>query len=139
MTPTAIPTDPRLFRLARPDETRPHLLGSYAPESGLYFWPRRQRCPVTRTAVTDVDLKSEGTLYAWTFVYVPRMGSISFGETGGYGVGQVDLPEGVRIQAPLLGTIDDWHIGTLMGLTTFPVGKDDDGNELVTFRFEAVR
>ena len=58
---------------------------------------------------------------------------------GGYGVGQIDLPEGVRIQAPLLGTTDDWQIGSPMGLTTFPVGRDDDGNDLVTFRFEAVR
>ena len=54
--------------------------------------------------MTDIDLSPEGVLYAWTFLYVPRMGSISFGDRGGYGVGQIDLPEGVRIQAPLLGT-----------------------------------
>jgi len=139
MTSTTVPTDPKLFRLAEGDETRPHLLGSYAPESGLSFWPRRYRCPVTHTPVTDVDLSPEGVLYAWTFLHVPRMGNISFGDSGGYGVGQIDLPEGVRIQAPLLGTTDDWKIGTKMGLTTFPVGEDADGNELVTFRFEAVR
>ncbi|MBP8210216.1 MAG: hypothetical protein KAY11_11685, partial [Ilumatobacteraceae bacterium] len=104
MAAIQVPTDPRLFRLAEGDETRPRLLGSHAPESDLYFWPRRLRCPVTRTPVTDVDLSPEGVLYAWTFLYVPRMGSISCGDTGGYGVGQIDLPEGVRIQAPLLGT-----------------------------------
>ncbi|MBV1894166.1 MAG: OB-fold domain-containing protein [Ilumatobacteraceae bacterium] len=135
---TMLPTDPRLFRLPEGDEARPHLLGSYAPESELYFWPRRQRCPVTRTAVEDVDLTSEGVLYAWTFLHVPRMGKISYGDAGGYGVGQIDLAEGVRIQAPLLGTTDDWQIGSKMGLTTFPVGEDDDGNEMVTFRFEAI-
>ena len=64
---------------------------------------------------------------------------VSFGDGDGYGVGQVDLPEGVRVQAPLLGTPDDWQIGSLMGLTTFPLGRDDDGNDLVTFRFAAVR
>ena len=88
--------------------------------------------------VADCDLSPEGVLYAWTFLHVPRMGSISFGATGGYGVGQIDLPEGVRIQAPLVGTPDDWQIGTTMALTTFPVGEDDEGNEIVTFRFEAV-
>ena len=88
--------------------------------------------------VADCDLSPKGVLYAWTFLHVPRMGSISFGETGGYGVGQIDLPEGVRIQAPLVGTPDDWQIGTTMALTTFPVGEDDEGNEMVTFRFEAV-
>ena len=139
MTSTMVPTDPRLFRLPEGDETRPHLLGSYASESGLYFWPRRRRCPVTRTELRDVVLSAEGVLFAWTFLHVPRMGSISFGDTGGYGVGQIDLPEGVRVQTPLLGTTEDWQIGTKMGMTTFPVGLDDDGNELVTFRFEAIR
>jgi uncharacterized protein len=115
------------------------LLGSHAREPDLYFWPRRKRCPVTRTRVDDVDLSPEGTLYAWTFLHVPRMGRISFGDTGGYAVGQVDLPEGVRVQAPLMGTQDDWTIGDRMGLTLFPVGTDDEGNELVTFRFEVVR
>ena len=134
-----LPTDPRLFRLAGSDESRPRLLGSYSETSGLAFWPRRRRCPVTGSPVTDVDLSPEGVLYAWTFLHVPRMGKISFGDAGGYGVGQVDLPEGVRVQAPLEGTQDDWQIGSTMGLTTFPVGTDDDGNELVTFRFEVVR
>ena len=134
-----IATDPHLFRLPRPGEDRPRLLGSYAAESGLHFWPRRRRCPVTRTPVEDVELGPVGTLYAWTFLSVPRMGKVSFGETGGYGVGQVDLPEGVRIQAPLMGAQGDWSIGDEMGLTLFPVGEDDEGNELVTFRFEVVR
>ncbi len=134
-----VPTDPRLFRLPEGDESEPRLLGSYAERSGLSFWPRRRRCPVTGGAVVDCDLDPAGVLYAWTFLHVPRMGSISFGDAGGYGVGQVDLPEGVRIQAPLVGTPDDWQIGSRMVLTLFPVGVDDDGNELVTFRFEAVR
>ena len=133
-----IPADPRLFRLPEQHEERPRLLGSHAAESGLYFWPRRRRCPVTGGAVDDCELGPHGELYAWTFLHVPRMGNISFGETGGYGVGQIDLPEGVRIQAPLVGTEDDWQIGQHMALTTFPVGEDDEGNDLVTFRFEAV-
>lgn len=134
-----IPTDPHLFRLPGDGEDRPRLLGSYAPESNLHFWPRRKRCPVTRTAVADVELGPTGTLYAWTFLHVPRMGTVCFGHAGGYAVGQVDLPEGVRIQAPLVGTQDDWSIGDQMALTLFPVGTDDEGNELVTFRFEVVR
>lgn len=134
-----VPTDPRLFRLPSPTEERPVLLGSHAEASGLFFWPRRRRCPVTGGLVTDCDLGPEGELYAWTFLHVPRMGNISFGDAGGYGVGQIDLPERVRIQAPLVGTPDDWQIGTRMALTLFPVGEDVDGNDLVTFRFEAVR
>ena len=87
----------------------------------------------------DVDLGPVGTLYAWTFLHVPRMGSVSFGATGGYAVGQVDLPERVRVQAPLMGSQADWSIGDQMALTLFPVGTDEHGRELVTFRFEVVR
>lgn len=134
-----IATDPGLFRLPSGGEDRPRLLGSHAPESDLYFWPRRRRCPVTRTPVVDVELGPTGTLYAWTFLHVPRMGNVSFGDSGGYAVGQIDLPQGVRVQSPLVGSQDDWAIGDEMALTLFPVGIDDDGNELVTFRFEVVR
>jgi hypothetical protein len=67
------------------------------------------------------------------------MGTVTFGPTGGYGVGQVDLPEGVRIQAPLVGSLGDWSIGEEMVLPVFPVGEDDEGSELVTFRFEVLR
>jgi uncharacterized OB-fold protein len=133
-----IPTDADLFRLPETGDDRPRLLGSHSPASGLSFWPRRKRCPVTGTEVHDVELGPVGVLYSWTFLHVPRMGKISFGDSGGYGVGQIDLPEGVRIQAPLLGTSEDWAIGTTMALTLFPVGHDDNGDELVTFRFEAV-
>lgn len=134
-----IPTDPHLFRLPLEGEDRPRLLGSHAPESALYFWPRRKRCPVTRSPVRDVDLGPVGILHAWTFLHVPRMGKVSFGDQGGYAVGQVDLPEGVRVQAPLVGSPEDWSIGDQMGLTLFPVGDDADGNELATFRFEVIR
>jgi uncharacterized OB-fold protein len=133
------PTDPALFRLAGEGEDRPRLLGSFAAGSGLYFWPRRKRCPVSRTPVVDVDLGPTGVLHAWTFLHVPRMGQVSFGDTGGYGVGQIDLPEGVRVQSVLSGSPDDWSIGDEMGLTTFPVGTEEDGEEMVTFRFEALR
>jgi uncharacterized protein len=133
-----VSVDPTLFRVQAPDEDRPRLLGSYAPASGLSFWPPRLRCPVTGTEVTGVELSATGRLYAWTFLHLTRMGSISYGASGGYGVGQVDLPEGVRIQAPLRGAPEDWSIGALMGLTYLPVGTADDGAELVTLQFEAV-
>ena len=38
-----------------------------------------------------------------------------------------------------MGSQQDWCIGDEMALTLFPVGTDDDGRELVTFRFEVVR
>src|SRR3546814_20068605 len=107
-----VPTDPHLFRLPADGEDRPRLLGSYAPESGLHFWPRRKRCPVSRTPVRDVELGPAGTLYAWTFPHVPRTGTVSFGATGGFAVGPVDLSEAFRVKAPLLEYQQDMSIAT---------------------------
>jgi uncharacterized OB-fold protein len=50
-------------------------------------------------------------------------------------VGQVDLPEGVRIQAHLVGEFGDWTIGMALRLTTRTVGRDDTGADICTIAF----
>ena len=57
---------------------------------------------------------------------------------GGFGAVQVDLPEGVRIQAPLEGKMGDWKIGQKVRLVTRSVGKDDQGNDLCTIAFRVM-
>ena len=55
-----------------------------------------------------------------------------------YGVGQVDLPEGPRVQAILVGGRDDFHIGMELELDLEPLRVDDDGDEVVIYRFRPV-
>ena len=66
---------------------------------------------------------------------MPWLGSMEQDAGGGFGACQVDLPEGVRIQAPLEGQMGDWSIGQKVRLVTRTVGQDDDGNELCTIAF----
>ncbi|MCU4187463.1 OB-fold domain-containing protein [Acidiferrimicrobium sp. IK] len=134
-----IALEPGYFTVPEDNLEPPRLIGSYSPEAETYFWPRRRRCPLTGSAVTDVELANRGVLYSWTYILVPRMGKLVFSETGGYGVGQVDLPEGPRIQGPLLGEQGDWEIGMPMALTLMPVGTDKEGRSLVTYAFEVAR
>ena len=61
------------------------------------------------------------------------------GELAGHGVGQVDLPEGVRVQGLLDGQMGEWQIGMPVRLALQPVSVDDEGNELCTFKFAPVR
>ena len=63
------------------------------------------------------------------------MGSMKTADGGGYGVGQIDLPEGVRIQALIDGQMGDWEIGMPMVFKPRPVAKDEDGNDLCTVAF----
>jgi uncharacterized OB-fold protein len=113
------------------------LLGSYSPAAQTYFWPRRKRCPITMEPVEDCELSTSGALYSWTFIYMPTLGSMDLDSGGGFGVGQVDLPEGVRIQALLDGAFGDWTVGMPMRLVTRAVGQDAGGDDLCTIAFAA--
>jgi hypothetical protein len=54
----------------------------------------------------------------------------------GYGVGEVDLPEGVRIQSVLLGEPEEWVPGARFGIVGESVGDDESGRAQITFRFQ---
>jgi uncharacterized OB-fold protein len=130
-----IPVEDGYFRIPEDPEGSPVLLGSYSPAAKTYFWPRRKRCPITMEAVEDCELSTEGVIYSWTFVLMPWLGSMEKDTGGGFGACQVDLPEGVRIQAPLDGQMGEWSIGQKVRLVTREVGRDSDGNELCAIAF----
>lgn len=123
-----------------PGEGQDHvqLIASYSPSADEYYFPRRKRCPVTFGPVEDRLLSPRGTLYSWTWIANMKYGSMSV-SGGSYGVGQVDLPEGTRIQTRITGEMGDWEIGMAMELDLLPVAQDSDGNDLCTFCFKPVK
>lgn len=133
-----VPVEPEYFRIPEDPEEPPVLLASYSPAADKYFWPPRKRCPITFQPVEPRELSTEGELYSWTFVQMPWLGSQQRDSGGGFGAGQIDLPEGVRIQALLDGQQGDWEIGMPMRLTLRTLGEDDEGNEVCTIAFRVV-
>jgi uncharacterized OB-fold protein len=138
-----VPLEPDQLRLPEAEGEPPRLVGSFSPAAGLCFFPRRHNCPITFGPVEDRLLATRGALYSWTYIYEERFGGVALG-AGGYGVGQVDLPEGPRIQARLKGAFGDWRIGMEMELDLLPLTGSDGpeldaaGNELVGFCFRPV-
>lgn len=126
-----IPADPELVRVG---QDGPTLLGSRCPACAREFFPRRWVCPVDFTDLIDVDLPRQGHLHVWTYIETPSYGRAQMDATG-YGVGQVDLPGGVRVQSVLMGVPGDWAEGQLVELDVETIAHDDDGNELVVTRF----
>jgi uncharacterized OB-fold protein len=120
-----------------PDEPGqpPRLLGSRCDGCGEHFFPRRQVCArCLHDGCDDVELGPTGTLWTWTYVHVPLFAKKD-AKVSAYGVGQVDLPEGPRVQALLLGGARDFAIGMAMVLDLETLRTDDDGNEVVIMRF----
>jgi len=65
------------------------LMGSRDPGTGeIYFPPRPYAADGSLRLTEPVELSKQGILYSWT-----ALGKAHFG--------QVDLPEGVRIQCPI--------------------------------------
>ena len=86
---------------------------------------------------SDVELDGRGTLYSYTFVHFPLFGSTNVEHQDGYGVGQIDLPEGPRIQAPLAGKQAQFQIGQTVS-AELDVLREDGDRDLMIFRFRPV-
>ena len=67
------------------------------------------------------------------------MGSRKVDAGGGYGVGQIDLPEGVRIQSVIDGEQEDLKIGMKMRLEAVPMYTAEDGTQYCGFKFVPVK
>jgi uncharacterized OB-fold protein len=132
---TRVPIEPGYFTVPDDPAEPPRLLGSRCPACGEQFFPRRHVCArCLHEGCDDVELGPRGRLWTWTYVHVPLFAKKDR-TVSAYGVGQVDLPEGPRVQALLLGGPDDFEIGMEVVLDLETLRTDDDGNEVVIFRF----
>ena len=133
--PARVPIEVGFFTVPDDRDEPPRLLGSRCRACGEQFFPRREICAKCLHHGTDeVLLGPRGTLYTWTYVHFPLFNS-KRAETGGYGVGQVDLPEGPRIQAVLSGVLEDFHFGMQMELELEVLRENSRGEEVVVHRF----
>jgi uncharacterized OB-fold protein len=130
-----VPIEPGFFTIPDDRSTPPRLLGSRCRRCGEHFFPRRPLCArCLAPDCEDVLLGPRGTLWTWTWVQVPFFGRMQAGGVG-YGVGQVDLPEGPRIQAVLSGSSGDFAIGMPMQLELETLRESPEGEEVVIHRF----
>lgn len=133
-----VPIEPGYFTVPTDPGAPPQLLGSRCPDCGEHFYPRRMVCAkCLHEGCDDVELSPRGTLYTWTYVHVPLFAKKD-GSVDAYGVGQVDLPEGPRVQAILVGGPHDFSIGMALEIDLETLSQDKNGNDVVIYRFKPV-
>lgn len=126
------------FEVSDGDDAPVRLRGSRCPACDEVFYPRRLVCAkCLREGTDDVLLGTTGTLYTWTWVHVPLFAKTD-AEVSEYAVGQVDLPEGPRVQAILMGAPEDFSIGMPLELGLETLRQDENGNDVVIYRFTPV-
>ena len=126
------------------DDGHPRLLGSRCTGCGNYMFPRQSGCPKCMfDEQEDVELATSGRLWSWTVQAFPPKSPPYLGPTGDqfvpYGVGYVELPGQLRVEARL--TESDpakLVIGMEMHLVLDPLCIDEDGNQVVTYAFAPV-
>jgi uncharacterized OB-fold protein len=134
-----VPIRPGFYTVPEDPAEPPRLLGTRCRACGECFFPRRVVCAKCLSLDTeDATLSSEGTLFSYTFVHFPLFGSMNMEHMGGYGVGQVDLPEGPRVQMPLAGKQEDFRVGQKLRLELDTLRDDDMGREVVIVRYRPV-
>ena len=133
-----VPIEAGFFRIPEDPAEPPRLLGSRCPACAEVFFPRRLVCAqCLHEGTEDVDLSTTGRLWTWTYCHVPLFGKSDV-DVSGYGVGQVDLPEGPRVQSILLGGPGDFSIGMPMEIDLETLRENSDGDEVVIYRFRPV-
>lgn len=135
---TRVPIKAGFFTVPDDPNEIPKFLCTKCNDCGEHFWPRRAICAKCLSENTaDVECDGRGTLYSYTFVHMPLFGSTNLAHMDGYGVGQVDLPEGPRIQAPLAGKREDFRIGQKLQ-AELDVMREDGSRDIVIVRFRPV-
>jgi uncharacterized OB-fold protein len=134
-----VPIEAGYFRVPDDPGAAPVLLGSRCPNCGEVFFPRRMVCAqCLHEGTDDVDLSTRGRLWTWTYCHVPLFGKKD-ADVPGYGVGQVDLPEGPRIQAILMGDAADFDIGMELETDLETLRTNSDGDDVVIYRFRPLK
>ena len=135
-----VPIKPGYFTIPDDPTQPPKLLATKCNACGEHYFPRRAICarPDCLSENTcDVEIGPRGTLYSYTFVHLPLFGSSNLEHAEGYGVGQVDLPEGPRVQLPLAGKQGEFRIGQTLEAELNTL-REDGGNDIVIVRFRPV-
>ena len=130
-----VPIEDGFFRIPDDPAEQPRLLGSRCPACGEAFFPRRLVCAkCLHEGTEDTELSTRGRIHTWTYCHVPMFGKKD-ADVAGYGVAQVDLPEGPRVQSILSGGRDDFAIGMDVEIDLETLRQDKDGNDVVIYRF----
>lgn len=122
----------------------PQMLGSRCKNCGETAFPAQPDCLSCSESDTEVvELGNTGTLWTWTIQSFMPKSPYNTDEDDTtfkpYGVGYVEMPGGVRVEARLQqNTREQLKIGMPMELKIIPVRTEEDGTQLVTYSFSAV-
>ena len=119
---------------------KPYLIGGRCKSCKTYYFPRLAGCSNPNCKggeVEEVLLSRRGTLWTYTIQhYAPPLPFRAPDPFVPYGIGLVELPEGIRVVGMLTDCdTDNLKIGMPMEMTAEKIYEDEHGNDVVTWKF----
>ena len=119
-------------------DNQPYLVGTKCSKCGAAFFPPRYICTycLTDEGMQKARLGNKGTLYSYTVIHVA---SKEFNPPYAFGFVIIE-PEKIRIPAVLTGFDLDQELesGTRMEMVIDKLRNDDQGNEIISYKFQPV-
>lgn len=139
--PKQIPFNENLLTtpLSPPEQVR--LRGSKCPACGEVTFGKVSTCPnCAGENMDEITLSRRGKLWTYTVIRHRPPGNYKGPDPFvPFGLGLVELPEGVRILSPLTGCdINNLKIGMELELVVDKLYEDTDGNEVMAFKFKPI-
>jgi len=132
-----VPLKEGLFKLPSSPEEKGFLIGSRCRSCGEVFFPGRVYCAnCTSADMEEIPLSTRGKLETFTISRGVPPGSIM---QAPYGIGQVRLPEGALVTTVFAQCdLEKLDIGMDMELVMEKVKEDEQGNDVMAFKFKPV-
>lgn len=121
-------------------ENPPRLIGSRCNTCGEVFFPKVGDgiCANCQSdSLQEITLSRRGKIYSHTVV-MQRPPVYYQGEVP-YGLGFVELPEGVRVETLFTGcNFDDLRVGMEVEMLVDTLHEEEDGTEITCYKFKPV-
>lgn len=136
-----VPVKDGLFSSPLSPLDRVKLVGSKCKNCGEVMLGQVENCAnCTCEDIELIPLSRRGKLWTYTVIRHrppgeyrgPDQPFVPFAE------GLVELPEGIRVVSVLDGDIDNWKIGMDLELVVYKLYQDEQGNDVIAFKFKAV-
>ncbi|MFC2065673.1 Zn-ribbon domain-containing OB-fold protein [Chloroflexota bacterium] len=138
MTKKQVPIENGLFTLPSSKSDEPNLIGSKCRNCGEVFFPRQVICSnCSGEDLYEIPLSRRGKVFSST---VLRYGPPLYKGPLPIPHGRVELAEGVIVPTPFTDCdVDETlKIGTEVEMVIEKFGEDEEGNEIITYKFKPV-
>ena len=86
-----------------------------------------------------IPLSQRGRLWTYTVIRHRPPGDYKGPDPfAPFGEGLVELAEGIRVKSPIDGDVDRLKIGTELGLVVYKLYENEEGNDVIAFKFKPV-